>query len=347
MYAEIFCAALESAAFVEKSIYKLIDIGLSYIPEDCGVTKVVKLVLDSFKSGKPYLEVRDEIFSKYRAHYWGYAGISKEDKDKGFDDGPLGWDVPANIGFNIIGLLYGYGDFGKSMCITVNCGEDTDCTGATLGSIFGIIHGIEAIPKRWIDPIGRSIKTMCLNLGELQGQIPGDIDALTQRVENIAKQVVLRYCPSVEFSEIKATDLSDLNDKYLFSELNGKSIYRNLNGPIFKFDSFDVMVDYLEGPYVKNNLPKKISFKIQNKYKISESLNIKWYTDEGWSISPANHGKVFVGSWTESQKEIVFDLSKEKVDNAVTRFVLELTIDGKHTVMLVPVILLNGNLITI
>ncbi|MDO8685904.1 MAG: ADP-ribosylglycohydrolase family protein, partial [Clostridiales bacterium] len=271
LYAEVFCTALESAAFVEDNVYKLIEIGLSYIPEDCGVSKVVKLVIDAYKSGKPYLEVRDEILAKYRAQFWEYAGISQEDRDKGFADGPVGWDAPANIGFLIIGLLYGEGDFGRSLCITVNCGEDTDCTGATLGSIFGIIHGIDAIPQKWVEPIGRNIKTMCLNLGELYGQqLPANIDKLTERVEKIAKQVVLRYCPLIDLSENKATDLSDLNDKHLFTQSSGKSIYRNLNGTIYKFNSFDIMVDYIEGSYVKDNTPKKIRFKILNTSKTPE-----------------------------------------------------------------------------
>ncbi len=37
LYAEIFCAAVESAAFSESDCRKLIDIGLSYIPEECGI----------------------------------------------------------------------------------------------------------------------------------------------------------------------------------------------------------------------------------------------------------------------------------------------------------------------
>ncbi len=59
------------------------------------------------------------------------------------------------------------------ICTTVNCGEDTDCTGATAGSIFGIMHGAKAIPQKWIDPIGRGIKTIAINCGDLQGGLRG------------------------------------------------------------------------------------------------------------------------------------------------------------------------------
>ena len=49
-------------------------------------------------------------------------------------------DVSLNTAFNVLGLLAGEGDFGKSLCIAVNCGNDTDCTGATLGAPLGILY---------------------------------------------------------------------------------------------------------------------------------------------------------------------------------------------------------------
>jgi ADP-ribosylglycohydrolase len=131
VYGEVFCAALESAAFVEKDIKKLVNIGLSYIPDDCGVTQAVRNVLASYESNKTWVEARDELISKY-AGWMPRQQIRERDFEKGFIGTKRGWDVPSNIGIVIIGMLYGEGDFDKSMCIAVNCGEDTDCTGATV-----------------------------------------------------------------------------------------------------------------------------------------------------------------------------------------------------------------------
>lgn len=342
MYAEIFCAALESAAFVESDPYKLIHLALSYIPEDCGIAKVVKLVLERYASKKPYLEVRDEILSKYRAHYTEYAGCSQEDVDKGFADGPLGWDAPANIGFLIIGWLYGEGDFGKSLCYTVNCGEDTDCTAATLGSIFGIIHGIDKIPKNWIDPIGNGIKTMCINMGEAQGKLPATIEELTERVERMARQVLLRWCPSVELSEVKPTEISDSERQKLLSKPDLRNLYRNLTGPVYEFDAFDIYVDYIEGPYVKNSNPVEVKITIVNKYRTQESLNMKWYVHDGWTVGPLDKGKLFMGTRSDLKQELKFTLTPTRTSDPVSRFVLELTADGRPTVMLVPMVLLSS-----
>lgn len=346
MYAEVFCAALESAAFVEKNIYKLIDIGLSYIPEDCGVAKAVNLAIDAYKSGKSWLEARNEMLEKYRGQWSSWASVSDEDREKGFADGQLGWDAPSNIGIFIIGWLYGEGDFENSLLIAVNCGEDTDCTAATLGSILGIINGIEAIPQKWIEPIGRTIKTAYLNLGEIgiaTGVIPPDIDDLAKRVELIAKQVILRNRLSIELSENRETDLSCLKDIQLFSQNKGKSIYRNLNGPVYKFDLFDVMVEYIGGPSVKDGIPKKIILKIENRYYTQESLNIQWYSRGNWIIGPSVTGKLFIG--LSKSKEVEFELLTEKFEGTVNRFIVEVTVSGRHTVMTVPVLLMNGNLL--
>lgn len=46
-----------------------------------------------------------------------------------------------NIGFVKLGLLYDRCDFGKSICLAVNCGDDTDYTGATVGAHLGIMKG--------------------------------------------------------------------------------------------------------------------------------------------------------------------------------------------------------------
>ena len=128
VYAEMFCAALESAAFVESNRDKLIKIGLSYIPADCGVAQAVHTTIECHEKGMAWLECRDEVLRRHRGHYWTYVGISDRDRDLGFEDGEFGYDAPANIAYIILGWLYGEGDFGKSLCVTVNCGEDTDCT---------------------------------------------------------------------------------------------------------------------------------------------------------------------------------------------------------------------------
>ena len=137
--AEIFTATLESAAFIEKDKDKLIQFALSMIPPDCLLSTAVKTVVEAKKGGITWQQAREAVI--------------KVTND-------LGWfQAPRNVAFTMIGWLYGDDDFGKSICIAVNCGDDTDCTGATLGSIFGILYGTTIIPEKWKAPIGDGIKS--------------------------------------------------------------------------------------------------------------------------------------------------------------------------------------------
>ena len=343
-YAAVFTAALESAAFVEKDLPRLIDIALSYIPADCGVAGAVEKAVECYHGGKTWREARDEVLRQYRGSttYGDINLTSPEDRAKGFAEGKLGWDAPSNIGILILGLLYGEGDFGKSLCITVNCGEDTDCTGATAGSIFGILHGIDAIPKKWIEPIGRGIKTLCLNLGDLSG-VPGTVDALTDRTERMARRVLLHHSLPVEIAE-KPTDLADLKPESLLAGPFAAALYANLAGPTFRFDFFDICVDCGDEPIIRDGVPKEIRLRINNTYKIQANLNIRWLAPEAWRVLPSRIGQCF--SWRADSNPIVaaFVLQTDRVESQIMRLAVEITIDGRPGVMLVPVVLLNGNL---
>lgn len=56
-------------------------------------------------------------------------------------------------------LLYGENDFGKTVCMAVQAGFDTDCNGATAGSVIGMRNGIKGIGTQWTEPIGGMLKT--------------------------------------------------------------------------------------------------------------------------------------------------------------------------------------------
>jgi ADP-ribosylglycohydrolase len=249
-WAEVFCAALESAAFVVGDLGELIEIGLSYIPEDCGVARAVRSAREAVAAGLSWRDARDEILRLHRgAPLFGAANrVSPDDRAKGFHEGRLGYDAPSNVALLVLALLVGGDDFGRAVTTAVNCGEDTDCTAATAGSIFGILHGIDAIPPRWIQPIGRTIKTACLNLGELGyfgGQLPRTVDELTDRTERVAMQVLLRggARPRVAISPDGPTDLSDLDAAELRAADHGASLLPTLRGPTYRFDFFTVEID--------------------------------------------------------------------------------------------------------
>lgn len=58
-----------------------------------------------------------------------------------------------NAALVVAALLLGGHDYEKVITIAVMGGWDTDCNGATAGSIFGAMHGAGAIPAKWKDPL--------------------------------------------------------------------------------------------------------------------------------------------------------------------------------------------------
>jgi ADP-ribosylglycohydrolase len=61
-------------------------------------------------------------------------------------------------------LLYGEGDYARSICMAVETGFDTDCNGATVGSVLGMLGGIDAIPSYWKDPINDTLYTNLIGM---------------------------------------------------------------------------------------------------------------------------------------------------------------------------------------
>jgi hypothetical protein len=72
--------------------------------------------------------------------------------DIGCPDGvfsPFNIDAKVNAAYVVLGLLYGNGDFGKSLEIATRAGQDADCNPSSVGGILGTLMGYEKIPAYW------------------------------------------------------------------------------------------------------------------------------------------------------------------------------------------------------
>lgn len=125
IYAEQFLAAMESEAFFESDILKLIECGRKYVPNECSLGKCMDDVIRMYHEGSDWMTARHEVLKKY-SH-------------------PDFTNVVQNMGFVLIALIYGDGDMRKTINIALKCGYDADCTCATAGAVIGIINGYNGL----------------------------------------------------------------------------------------------------------------------------------------------------------------------------------------------------------
>jgi ADP-ribosylglycohydrolase len=84
------------------------------------------------------------------------------------DFGHLHWVHVANNAATIaFALARGDGDLGRSICLAVTAGWDTDSAGATVGGVVGAVLGADALPKRWISPLQDKLSTSLPGPAEL------------------------------------------------------------------------------------------------------------------------------------------------------------------------------------
>lgn len=148
IYGEMLVSAMLSCAAVTENIEDIIFGGLAQIPATSRLYEAVIKIYDLYKSGASSDEVFEYIHSQYDEHT------------------DHGWcHTISNAMIVIAALLYGEGDFGRSICIAVGMAFDTDCNGATVGSILGMRGGIACINEYWKKPVNNKIHTSIFGVG--------------------------------------------------------------------------------------------------------------------------------------------------------------------------------------
>ena len=291
IYAELFTTALESAAFVVSDLRELIAIGLSKIPADCRVARAVKLAVAEFDRGGDWRTAREAIVK---------------------DSSDLGWfQAPANVAFVVLGLLYGQGDFGRTICTATNCGDDTDCTAATAGAILGIMLGRSGIPRNWIEPIGESIKTVAID--PFNASVPRTLNDLTARVIQQAKLAAMTNGTLPRLTDAP----SAVSEEYI-AKLKDNEIVRTR---IWERSSFEMRftincnltlgIEYLDGPELAPGEACRLRFHLYPGSTDNRIMHVKPILPEGWSAAP---GAVSLISHFRRESDAFIKLSAGEFD---------------------------------
>ncbi|UCD46202.1 MAG: ADP-ribosylglycohydrolase family protein [Candidatus Bathyarchaeota archaeon] len=139
MYGEMFVSAMVSAAFATDDVVEIIETGLSEIPGSSRLAEAAVNVLGWSEECGDWRGAWDRVMEEYGGFHTVHT--------------------INNAALVLLGLLYGGGDFEKTIVLSVMGGLDTDCNGATAGSIIGAVLGAEALPRKWIDPLDDRVRS--------------------------------------------------------------------------------------------------------------------------------------------------------------------------------------------
>jgi hypothetical protein len=140
-YGGVYVGAMYALAFVSSDIRFIVSEALKTIPEE---STYYKCMADVIRWHKLY---------PYDWKQTWFECERKWSQDIGCPDGvysPFNIDAVINSAYILIGLLYGEGDFAKTIDIATRCGQDSDCNPASAGGILGAIKGYSRIPDYWL-----------------------------------------------------------------------------------------------------------------------------------------------------------------------------------------------------
>ncbi len=166
IYGEMWVAAMVAAAFRTDDSRTIVRAGLAEIPQRSRLAAWLGEILEWHATGVDYDGAVDRVHERFDEH------------------DPHDWcHTISNAGVVAIGLLWGEMDYGRSICRAVQPCFDTDCNGATVGSVVGAARGSAGVSERWSGPIAGTLQT------GVAGYSVVSIDRLTE--ETLALATVL------------------------------------------------------------------------------------------------------------------------------------------------------------
>ena len=140
LYGGMLFGAMYAAAYFETDPHRVVEQGLLAIPADSGYARLVRDVL-AWHAQNP---------TDWRKTW--HLVEEKWNRDDLCPDGalvPFNIDARINGAYVVLGLLYGDGDFAKTLEISTRAGQDSDCNPSSAAGILGVMVGYERIPEKW------------------------------------------------------------------------------------------------------------------------------------------------------------------------------------------------------
>lgn len=160
IYGELWAAALIAASFVIDDVREALEVSLAFVPPRSRLSEAIRDAMQLHEKGLEWEQARDAIEDRYYASYSFVHTVN-------------------NAAVVSAALLWGDRDFTKTIGYAVQGGWDTDCTGATAGSIFGAMHGADALPSHWVEPLNDLVRSSIMGFDRSR---LSDLATRTQRL---------------------------------------------------------------------------------------------------------------------------------------------------------------------
>ena len=143
IYGAMFCAAMIAASFVAADPLRIVEAGLEQIPANCRLAEAIRKTVAI--AGAPGAEPGrfEEILAAVHKAFESYSPVHT---------------IP-NAAICVMAVLLSNGDFHQGITMAVMGGWDTDCNGATVGSITGAITGAKNAPAHWTGRLNDTLRS--------------------------------------------------------------------------------------------------------------------------------------------------------------------------------------------
>jgi hypothetical protein len=139
-YGGVYVAAMYSLAFVYEDVGEVVRRALETIPKESAFRRTIEDVIRWHRQHPDdWRETWFEIEKNWSEDIGSPVGVFR----------PFNIDASLNAAYVVMGLLYGSGDFEKTLDVATRAGQDSDCNPSTAAGILGVILGYDGIPAEW------------------------------------------------------------------------------------------------------------------------------------------------------------------------------------------------------
>jgi hypothetical protein len=187
VYAGQFVGCMYAEAFFENDPLRIVEAGLSCIPEESQYAEMVRDVIAWYEEHPDDWEATwQKVNTKYHENPDYIRWLCTE---KG---GDFNIDAKINGAYIVMGMLYSRGDFDQSIIISMRCGQDSDCNPSNAGGVLFATSDFDSLAEKYVSALEKDKKFSYTEY---------DFQTLADVCVKLAKQIVTQAGGRIEIDE--------------------------------------------------------------------------------------------------------------------------------------------------